>query len=129
MGKIIATRLSMENCIFCQIIEHRLPAEILYEDERMIVIRDAHPLCEVHLLVIPYKHIPSLNEIGKADEELLAALLIKAREIAFAQGIGESGYRVAINTGAGGGQTIFHLHVHILAGKSADAHLLTRGLK
>ncbi len=119
----------MENCVFCQIIEHKIPAQILYEDERLIVIRDARPLCETHLLVIPRKHIPSLNDIGKVDEELLATLLIKAREIAFTQGVGESGYRVAINTGAGGGQTVFHLHVHILAGKPVDSHLLTRGLK
>lgn len=119
----------MENCIFCQIIEHKLPAAILYEDERMIVIQDAHPLAQLHFLVIPRKHIDSMNQVSEADEELLSKLLVKAREFAFQQGIGESGYRLAINTGAGGGQTVFHLHVHLLGGKPVEPHLLTRGLK
>jgi histidine triad (HIT) family protein len=119
----------MKNCIFCQIIHHQVPAVILYEDEHMVVIQDAHPLAPVHILVIPHKHIASLNEVKPEDEALLASLFVKAREMAFEQGIGESGYRVAINTGRGGGQTVFHLHVHLLGGASTDASLLTRGLK
>lgn len=119
----------MENCVFCQIIEHKLPAVFLYEDERMIVIEDAFPSTEVHLLVLPRVHIASLNEITAAEESLLASLLLKARDMAFVKGVGNSGYRVAINTGAGGGQTVFHLHVHLLAGKPLKAHLLTQGLK
>jgi histidine triad (HIT) family protein len=119
----------MENCIFCQIIAHQLPAAILYEDQEMVVIQDAHPLAPIHILVIPRKHITSMNEVTAEDETLLVKLLLKARELAFEKGIGESGYRIAINTGQGGGQTIFHLHVHLLGGSPVDANLLTRGLK
>jgi histidine triad (HIT) family protein len=117
----------MENCPFCQIIAHSLSATILYEDEQAIAIQDAHPLTPVHILVIPKIHIASLNEITPEQSSLLGQLLLTARKIAFAQGIGESGYRLVINTGTGGGQSVFHLHIHLLAG--APVELLTRGLR
>lgn len=119
----------MENCIFCMIIEHQVPAEILYEDEDMVVIQDVHPLAPIHLLVIPRKHIPSMNEITQTEEALLSKLFLKGREMAFNKGIGETGYRLVVNTGTGGGQTVFHLHVHLLGGAPVDNQLLTRGLK
>lgn len=119
----------MENCIFCKIIEHQVPAEILYEDEKMIVLQDAHPLTPIHLLIIPRNHIASMNEITQADEALLSKLFLKGREMASTHGIGETGYRLVVNTGLGGGQTIFHLHVHLLGGAPVDNQLLTRGLK
>jgi Diadenosine tetraphosphate (Ap4A) hydrolase and other HIT family hydrolases len=118
----------MENCPFCKIIAHELPATILYEDELAIAIQDLHPLTPVHVLVIPKQHIASLNEITPEQNALLGELLLTARKIAFAQGIGETGYRVVINTGAGGGQSVFHLHIHVLGGASMGADLLTRGL-
>lgn len=108
---------------------HELPAEFLYENEELAVIQDAHPLTPLHLLVIPRKHIASLNQIALEDEALLARLILKARDLAFEKGVGESGYRVAINTGAGGGQTVFHLHIHLLAGASNEPGLIARGLK
>jgi histidine triad (HIT) family protein len=120
---------TMESCVFCQIIEHKIPAAILYEDEWMVAIEDAHPLATVHLLVIPRKHIPSMNEITVEDEGLLVKLLLKARELAFQKGIGEKGYRLAINTGAEGGQSVFHLHVHLLGGNRIEPGLMVRGLK
>ncbi len=119
----------MEDCVFCQIIAHQLPAEIHYEDDQMIVIQDANPSASVHLLVIPKKHIVSLNQIGSTDEGLLVKLILKARDMAFKLGVGESGYRVAINTGAGGGQSVFHVHVHLLSGHPLKSHLLTQGIK
>lgn len=119
----------MDNCIFCQILSHKIPAEILYEDESMIAIQDIRPLAEVHVLVIPRKHVASMNDITPEDERLLSRLLIKGRELAHQKGIGESGYRLVINTGEGGGQTVFHLHVHVLGGKPTEEKLITRGLK
>ena len=118
----------MENCIFCQIASHSAPCDLLYEDEKMIAIHDVHPLAPVHILIIPKEHIASLNEIQPDQEPLLASLLVKAREIAFQMGIGEGGYRIAINTGRQGGQTIFHLHVHLLGGEPLTPELLHRGL-
>jgi len=119
----------MENCIFCKIIERQIPTEFLYEDDQMVVIQDAHPLAPIHLLVIPRKHIASMNEITLEDELLLSKLFVKGREMAFTRGIGETGYRLVVNTGAGGGQTVFHLHIHLLGGAPVDNKLLTRGLK
>ena len=119
----------METCIFCKIIEHQIPTEFLFEDEKMVVIQDAHPLAPIHLLIIPRKHIASMNEISAQDELLLSKLFLKGREMAFTRGIGETGYRLVVNTGAGGGQTVFHLHIHLLGGAPTDNQLLTRGLK
>jgi histidine triad (HIT) family protein len=127
--RLLQRRISMEDCVFCQIIAHQRPAEIHYEDEEMIVIQDAYPSTSIHLLVIPKKHIVSLNQIGAEEEALLVRLILKARDMAFEQGVGESGYRVAINTGAGGGQSVFHLHVHLLSGSPLKEHLLTQGIK
>jgi histidine triad (HIT) family protein len=119
----------MENCPFCKIIAHELPADILYENEQAIAIQDLHPLTPVHILIIPKTHIASLNDITPEQSKLLGDLLLTARKLAFAQGIGEAGYRVVINTGAGGGQSVLHLHIHVLGGAKIEAELLTRGLR
>jgi histidine triad (HIT) family protein len=119
----------MENCPFCKIIAHELPADILYEDEQAIAIQDLHPLTPVHILVIPKVHIASLNAVTPEQSTLLGELLLTARQLAFAQGIGEAGYRIVINTGAGGGQSVFHLHIHVLGGAKIEADVLTRGLR
>jgi histidine triad (HIT) family protein len=119
----------MENCPFCQIIAHEKPATLLYEDEQVIAIPDLHPLAATHILVISKVHIASLNDFTPDQSSLLGELLLTARKIAFAQGIGESGYRIVINTNAGGGQTVFHLHIHLLAGAPFSAGLITRGLQ
>lgn len=118
----------MENCPFCQIIEHKTQAQFLYKDERVIAIPDLHPLSAIHILVIPKKHIASLNEFTPEQNAVLGDLLLAARKVAFEQGIGESGYRLVINTNRGGGQTIFHLHIHLLAGAPLGAGLMVRGL-
>lgn len=118
----------MENCIFCQIAQHKVPAQIVYEDESAIVIKDLHPLAPVHLLIIPKQHYDSLNEIPENEPETIGKLLFLARKVAFEQNIGESGYRVVVNTGRDGGQTVLHLHVHLLGGGRAGADLMTKGL-
>jgi len=118
----------MDNCIFCQIANHTLPAQILYEDEFVVVIHDIHPLAPHHLLVIPKEHFDSINQIPEDQEALLGKLLLIARKVAFSQNIGESGYRLVINTGREGGQTVMHLHIHILGGGQVGVNLMTKGL-
>ena len=103
--------------IFAKIIKREIPAEIVYEDETCLAFKDIHPQAPTHVLVIPKKEIPSMVEITPHDKELLGHVLIKCSEIAKNLGLSEEGYRLVINTRAFGGQTVNHLHVHILGGR------------
>jgi histidine triad (HIT) family protein len=105
-------------CIFCQIAAHEISAKILYEDEQCLVFQDTNPKAPVHLLVIPRKHIISLNENLENDKMLLGHMMSIVGRMAKEQGIDGTGYRTVINTNAEAGQTVFHLHVHILGGRS-----------
>ncbi|TFG65564.1 MAG: histidine triad nucleotide-binding protein [Anaerolineales bacterium] len=105
-----------EDCIFCQITAGSASAEIVYQDDEMTAFWDRHPAALVHILIIPNKHISSLNEVEAEDADLLGRLMLKGREIAEQQGVREKGYRLLLNVGKGGGQTVFHLHVHLIAG-------------
>lgn len=105
------------NCLFCRIIAGEVSADVVYEDERCIAFRDTNPQSPVHLLVVPRDHMESLDEATQKDEALLGHLLRVAARVANEQGLSESGYRTVINTGAGAGQSIFHLHVHVLGGR------------
>jgi len=107
----------MSGCIFCQVAAREKPAKILYEDGQCLVFEDIHPQAPVHLLVIPRKHIRSLNEDLDGDQALLGHLLTVAGRMAKEQGIDSTGFRTVINTNAEAGQTVFHLHVHILGGR------------
>jgi len=107
----------MEDCIFCKIINKEISSEILYEDERSIVIKDIDPKAPVHLLIIPKKHIESINQLEDKDKDLISEMLIIAKGIAKDQGISENGYRLVINTGKNAGQTVDHLHLHLLGGE------------
>jgi histidine triad (HIT) family protein len=104
-------------CIFCEMAAREKPAKILYEDDCCLAIQDIHPMAPVHLLVIPRKHITSLNENLENDKELLGHLLTVAARMAKDLGIDGSGYRTIINTNAEAGQTVFHLHLHVLGGR------------
>lgn len=104
-------------CIFCQIAAREKPADILYEDELCLVLRDINPKAPVHLLVIPKKHIVSLNDSQEEDRLLLGHMLNVVGRMAKEQHIDGTGYRTVINTNAEAGQTIFHLHIHILGGR------------
>ena len=106
----------MSECLFCKIIAGEIPSETVYEDEQLVVFRDINPKAEVHLLVIPRQHIASLNEVTAEQDALLAHMLRVMPQLAEAQGL-EDGFRTIINTGKGGGQIIFHLHMHLLGGK------------
>lgn len=109
--------MSNDNCIFCKILSGEIPSTRVYEDEVCIAFNDLSPQAPTHLLIIPRKHVDSLDSAGSGDKETLGHLLLSAAEIAREHGFAENGYRVVINTNADGGQTVFHLHVHLLAGR------------
>ncbi len=120
-----------ENCIFCQIVAGKAPAEIVYQDNLVTAFRDQRsaassgvngPACgdaaaPVHILIVPNRHITSLNRITEADEALLGHLFIVARKLAEQKAISQDGYRFIVNTGPDAGQTIFHLHAHLMGGR------------
>lgn len=108
--------------IFSRIIDGEIPAQFVYQDEQVVAIRDIHPAAPVHILIIPREPVASLAELTEQHRELAGHLLLVAAEIARQQGVAESGYRVVINTGKQGGQTVPHLHVHLLAGKQMHGH-------
>ena len=105
------------DCIFCKIANKEIPSTIVYEDDEIIAFRDVNPEAPVHILVIPRKHIGSLNAATAEDERLLGKILLTIRQIAEEQGIAEEGYRVVNNCGELGGQTVQHLHFHLLGGR------------
>jgi histidine triad (HIT) family protein len=105
------------NCLFCKIIAGEIPATIVHQDERCVAIRDINPQAPTHVLVIPREHIESLDEASRRDEVMLGHLLRVSARLANEGGHGESGYRTVINTGEGAGQSVFHLHVHVLGGR------------
>lgn len=106
-----------EGCLFCKIISKKIPADIVYEDDKVLAIRDINPQAPVHTLIIPHKHIDTLNDTNKDDQELLGYMVLVATQIAKDNGVDESGYRLVMNCNAQGGQTVFHIHLHILAGR------------
>jgi len=106
-----------EDCLFCRIIGKKIPSNIVYEDERAIAFEDVNPQAPVHFLVIPRKHISSLSTMQPEDDTILANLFSVVSHLAREKGIVEDGYRTVINSGRGAGQTVFHLHVHLLSGR------------
>lgn len=105
----------MSDCLFCQIVAGKIPSSRVYEDEQVIVFKDIYPKAPVHLLVVPRLHVASLNELTAVYDGLIAHMLRLLPELARKQGLTD-GFRTIINTGPGGGQEIFHLHVHLLGG-------------
>lgn len=109
--------MRVSDCLFCKIAAGEIPAQRLYEDELCIAINDIEPQAPTHILIIRKEHISSLAEATPADTELLGHLLLTAADIARRSGFSDAGYRVVINTNSDGGQTVFHIHVHLLAGR------------
>ncbi|HYW06395.1 MAG TPA: histidine triad nucleotide-binding protein [Longimicrobium sp.] len=112
----------MDNCIFCRIIAGELPSPRVLENEHLIAIRDIHPAAPTHVLLIPRKHVVSLAELEEGDVELGGRLLLAARKVAEQEGIAESGFRMVVNTGVDGGQTVGHLHFHVMGGRGLTGH-------
>lgn len=104
------------DCVFCKIIRGESPADFVYQNETLVGFKDAHPASPVHILLVPRKHIRSINDLEESDRTIVSELLFSAREVARQQGIDRSGYRLRINTERGGGQYVFHLHLHLLGG-------------
>lgn len=106
----------MSDCIFCKIINKELPSSIIYEDERFITFKDIAPKAPLHILIIPKEHIKSINEIGPKDKDLIGEMLLLAKETAKEQKTEKSGYRLIFNIGPDSGQTVEHLHLHLMGG-------------
>lgn len=106
----------MKDCIFCDIIEGKKEAEIVYENDRFMAFKDINPKAPVHILIIPKKHIVSINHLQEDDKDLMAALFLIVPKIAEQEEIKEKGYKLVFNVGRGGGQMIDHLHLHLLGG-------------
>jgi len=109
--------MAVEGCIFCKIASGDIPSEKVFEDERCLAFNDLSPQAPTHILVIPRQHFDSLDKVEGSDRELLGHLLTTAAGIAREKGFSGNGYRIVVNTNSDGGQTVFHLHVHLLAGR------------
>ena len=107
----------MEDCVFCRIVNHKIPAKLVFEDDSVVAFEDLNPQAPVHLLVVPRKHLPSLKEAQPEDGALLANLFMVAAQLARERQIDANGYRLVVNNGLWAGQTVFHLHVHVLGGR------------
>jgi histidine triad (HIT) family protein len=105
------------DCLFCKIIKKEIPAQLIFEDKDIIAFRDIAPQATVHILIIPKKHIPGLNDISALDEAVLGRIQFIAKELAIKEKISEDGYRLVLNTGRNGGQAVAHLHYHLLGGR------------
>lgn len=106
----------MTDCIFCKIISGDIPSTNVYHDEQVTAFRDIAPSAPTHILIVPNKHIDSVNALENKDEQLIGHLFITAKQLAAQEGIAEGGYRLIINTNADAGQTVFHVHLHLLGG-------------
>ena len=110
----------MSDCMFCRIANHEVPAEVVYEDDFVIGFKDANPVAPIHVLIVPRKHIPTLNDVH-ADDNIVSHMAFAARKIAEDLGVADTGYRFSMNVNRGGGQIVFHLHAHLMAGKNLVA--------
>lgn len=111
----------MSDCIFCKIIKGEIPSTNVYQDEHVTAFRDINPAAPTHILIVPNKHIESVNFIIPDDEALIGKLFAVAKQLAEKEEISENGYRLVVNTGAEAGQTVFHLHMHLLGGRPMRA--------
>ncbi len=109
-------QLMNSDCIFCQIIKGESPADFIYRSDDFVVFRNIRPSAPVHVLIVPAEHIESVNALEERHSLLISKMILKSKEIAWELGILESGYKLIINTGAGAGQIIFHLHIHLIGG-------------
>lgn len=116
-ARLIAKENAMiEDCIFCKIAHQQMPTELLFQNDRMVVFRDIKPHAPVHWLIVPKKHIRSINDLQPEDGRLIAEMIATARDMAKKAGVNESGYKLLFNVEKGGGQVIFHLHLHLIGG-------------
>ena len=110
----------MESCVFCKIVAGEIPARKVYEDADLLAFEDLNPAAPVHVLIIPKKHVATLRDVGEAEGELIGAIFTAANGIAREKGVAEEGFRMVVNCGENGGQTVFHLHFHLLGGRRVE---------
>jgi len=106
-----------EDCVFCRIVAGGIPAKKVYEDEHVVAFEDIKPQAPVHILVIPRRHIPTVNDLSEEDASLAGRLILAARRLAAERGVDESGYRLVLNCNRNAGQEVFHVHLHLLGGR------------
>lgn len=109
------------DCLFCKIVSGDIPADIVFEDDEILAFNDISPQAPVHILIIPKKHIATINELSETDADIISRLLLCAKTLAADKGIAESGYRLLFNCNAQGGQTVYHIHLHLLGGRQLGA--------
>lgn len=107
-----------DNCLFCKIIQKKIPAKIVYEDDDVLAFDDINPQAPVHVLLIPKWHVEGINHVHHTHDALLGKLFVAAQEVALRKHVAQNGYRLVVNTGADAQQTVFHLHVHLIGGRS-----------
>ncbi|MDJ0887900.1 MAG: HIT domain-containing protein [Desulfobacterales bacterium] len=112
--------------IFTKIIQKEIPADIVYQDDHVTAFRDINPQAPVHILIVPNKEIPTVNDIAPSDEELVGKMFTAAKKIAADEGVAENGYRLLINCNRDGGQEVFHLHMHLFGGRPLGPMILRR---
>jgi len=119
---MLATGYAMStDCLFCKIANGDIPAELVAEDDDLVAFNDISPQAPVHLLIIPKKHLATVNDLTEADADIVSKLILCAKALASENGISESGYRLLFNCNAQGGQTVYHLHLHLLGGRQLGA--------
>lgn len=109
--------MSVEDCLFCKILAGDIPADIVYESDAAIAFRDINPQAPTHVVIIPRRHIATINELEAGDEEVVGSLFMVAKQVAADEGLAEDGYRVVMNCNRGAGQSVFHIHLHLLGGR------------
>lgn len=107
----------MSDCLFCKILDGEIPCDKVFENDHVIAFRDVNPQAPTHVLVIPRKHISTINDLTSDDKNIVGEMMLAAQEVAKQEGIEESGYRLIMNCNEGAGQTVFHIHLHILGGR------------
>lgn len=110
----------MSNDLFLKIIEREIPADIVFENDEILAFRDINPQAPVHILIIPKRRVATLNELEDDDAELIGRLVLTARKLAADEGLAEDGYRLVLNCNENGGQSVYHIHLHLLGGRRMD---------
>ncbi len=113
----------MDDCVFCKIVQGRLPSRRVYEDDTVVAFHDVNPVGPIHVLIVPRVHLPTMNDLAE-DDRILSHMGKAARQIARDLGVDRDGYRFYVNVGQGGGQVVFHLHAHLIAGRSLGMGLI-----
>lgn len=116
--KLSKREIMSSDCLFCKIVSGDIPANILYENDHVLAFRDINPQAPFHALIIPKKHIATLNHLEAEDSLIVGELYLAAKQLAAQEGFAEKGYRTVMNCGENGGQTVYHIHLHVLAGRS-----------